>query len=59
MQFGAGDTIDPQGTRDFKKKFLKQLRVVGVVYPEAKVSEGSYGLQLKPSKPHVARLLAG
>ena len=59
MQFGAGYTIDSQGTRDFKKKFLKQLRVVGVVYPEAKVSEGSYGLQLKPSKPHVARLLAG
>jgi len=56
LQFGAGYAVDPQGTRDFKKKFLKHLRTVQLVYPGAKVTEGSYGLLLQPSKPHIARL---
>jgi hypothetical protein len=41
---------------DFKKKFLKHLRAVNVLYPEANVEEGERGLLLKPSKPHVAQL---
>ena len=55
-QFGAGYALDAQGTRDFKKKFLKHLRKVLVVYPQAKASEGNYGLLLKPSRSHIARL---
>ena len=52
-QFGAGSPETTQGQRDFKKNFLKHLRSVLVVYPEANVAEGSYGLLLKPSKSHV------
>jgi len=56
-QFGAGYPGTPQGQRNFKKNFLKHLRSVLVVYPQAKVEEGSYGLVLKSSKPHVPQLL--
>ncbi len=52
-QFGAGYPETPQGQWDFKHNFLKQLRSVLVVYPEAKISEGDTGLLLKPSKPHI------
>ena len=55
-QFGAGYALDAQGKRDFKKKFLKHLEKVLVVYPEAKASDGSRGLLLQPSKSHVPRL---
>lgn len=55
-QFGAGYPETAQGQRDFKKKFLKYLQPVLVIYPEAKVAEGSYGLVLTPSKPHIPQL---
>jgi hypothetical protein len=55
-QFGVGYTLDPQGTRDFKKKFLKHLRSVQQVYPTVKVAEGDHGLLLSPAKTHVRRL---
>ena len=56
MQFGAGYPTTSQGVRDFKYNFLKQLRSVLVVYPEAKVADGSYGLLLSPSKSHVPQI---
>jgi hypothetical protein len=59
IQFGAGYPTTMQGQRDFKKNFLKHLRSVLVVYPEAKTAEGVYGLILKSSKPHVPQLLPG
>ncbi len=49
MQFGTNYAR----TRDFKKKFLYQLKKVYVVYSEAKVEINNRGLILKPSKPHV------
>ena len=52
LQFGA----DYKLTRQFKEAFLQHLRAVLVVYPDAKVEEGTRGLILKPSKPHVARM---
>ena len=55
-QFGAGYPETAQGHRDFKKKFLKYLQPVLVIYPQAKVEEGSYGFVLKPSKPHIPQL---
>ena len=58
-QFGAGYPGTSQGQRNFKKNFLKHLRSVLVVYPEAKVQEGSHGLVLKPSKPHIPQLPVG
>ena len=51
-QFGA----DYRLTRQFKAAFLKHLAAVHVVYPEAKVDPVDAGLELRPSKPHVARL---
>lgn len=59
MQFGAGYPETPQGRWDFKHNFLKHLRSVRVVYPQAKVADGSYGLLLRPSKPHVPPLPPG
>jgi len=52
MQFGA----DYGRTIDFKVNFIKQLKSVLVVYPEAKVAQSERGLVLKPSKPHVAKV---
>lgn len=51
MQFGA----DYTRILDFKFNFLKQLKAVLNVYPEAKVEKGEQGLLLKPSSPHVAQ----
>lgn len=58
-QFGAGYPNTPHGLRNFKWNFLRHLRSVQVVYPEAKAADGSYGLFLKPSKPHVPQLPPG
>ncbi|MFV0275816.1 MAG: replication protein RepA [Parahaliea sp.] len=55
-QFGAGYPTTGQGNRDFKKKFLHQLKHVQVVYPDVRVSEGKGGLLIAPSKPHVAKV---
>ncbi len=56
MQFGSSYQETSQGKRDFKKAFLKHMKKINVVYPEARVDEGSYGLKLLPSKPHVKRI---
>jgi hypothetical protein len=56
LQFGADYALEGQGPRDFKKKFLHQLKNVCVIYPEANVGEGKRGLALKPSPPHVVAL---
>ena len=48
-QFGA----EYERTRDFKKKFLTQLKSVSVVYPEARIEDGESCLILRPSKPHI------
>jgi hypothetical protein len=45
--------------KDFKKRFLEQLKQVLVVYPDAKVQVVQGGLALVPSRPPVApRLVA-
>ncbi|MCB0195523.1 MAG: hypothetical protein KDJ65_26475 [Anaerolineae bacterium] len=51
MQFGA----DYKRTTDFRINFIKHLRSVLTVYPEANVEVNELGLVLKPSKPHVAQ----
>lgn len=51
-QFGA----DYAQVRQFKAAFLRELKKVLVVYPEAKVDYSQQGLLLLPSKPHVERL---
>lgn len=56
MQFGSGyNTAGDfgQAVRDFKKAFLRALKLVLVVYPEAGVEIANNGLVLLPSPPHV------
>jgi hypothetical protein len=52
-QFGAGYSTNDQGLRDFRRAFLRELKHVLVVYPEARVAEGEHGLVLYPSPTHV------
>lgn len=49
MQFGA----DYGRPDHFREKFLKKLRVVKQLYPQAKVAPSAGGLSLWPSPPHV------
>jgi hypothetical protein len=51
LQFGA----DYARTRDFKEYFLKALKSVMIVYPEAHVQEEDGGLLLAHSLPHVRK----
>lgn len=55
-QFGSGFNLaDPQqARRDFKKAFLRALKAVLVVYPEAQIEVTDNGLVLLPSRPHIA-----
>lgn len=53
LQFGAGYATDEQGVRDFKKAFIRHLKKVLTVYPQAKVTAGDHGLELRPSLTHV------
>ena len=52
LQFGA----DYARERDFKSAFLRNLKSVHTLYPEAKLEEGNKGLILMPSQPHVAKI---
>lgn len=55
-QFGG----DYKRTRDFRAKFLRHLKQVVALYPQAKVEPSSEGLRLLPSRPHVPmRLIKG
>lgn len=55
MQFGSGfNTSDlEQAVRNFKKQFLKALKLVHVVYPKANLEIHENGLVLMPSPSHV------
>lgn len=53
-QFGANYAASAQGTRDFKKRFLAQLKAVQAIYP-TRAAEGLNGLLLKPSRPHIRK----
>jgi hypothetical protein len=57
MQFGADYAQDAHGLRDFKRNFLKRLQKVHEVYKAAKVFDVEQGLLLKPSPPHVPKVL--
>lgn len=54
VQFGAGYPNTSEGTRDFKKNFLKQLKKVYAIYGDLRVNDNPGGLILHPSKPHIS-----
>jgi len=53
LQFGSDYAFDTQGTRNFKKAFLRELRKVHVFYKDAKIEAEQLGLQLRPSNTHI------
>ena len=55
-QFGSSYPQTTRGLLDFKRAFLNHLRKIHAVYPEAKVESVDRGLQLLPSKPHIAKI---
>ena len=55
-QFGANYAPNDQGTRDFKRAFVRQLIKVHAMYNSVRVEEMPAGLLLKPSKTHIRRL---
>lgn len=54
-QFGSEYASNSQGTRDFKRAFLRELKKVQLLYNHANAESGNTGLLLKPSKPHVTK----
>jgi hypothetical protein len=52
-QMGSGYAFTDQGTRDFKKAFLKALQAAHVVYPQANFEVADKGLVLLPSATSV------
>jgi hypothetical protein len=55
-QFGSNYSNDAQGTRNFKRHFLKELNKVSCVYAALNAENGFSGLIIKPSKPHIPGL---
>ena len=53
LQFGAGYADGPQGMRDFRKAFLRELVKVRTFYPEALIGEVVSGLRLERSPEHL------
>lgn len=55
LQFGSnfGTNYDGQAVRDFKKAFLKALKAVAVIYPQAQMQVQDNGLVLIPSPTHI------
>ena len=56
LQFGAKFEATPDGTRDFKKNFIKHLQNVRTIYPDAKLLCESECLILKKSPTHVKQV---
>jgi len=57
QQLGSDYAQTPEGLRNFKKKFIRALSMVHVVYPDANIDVTDTGLILKPSKTHVPMLI--
>lgn len=55
-QFGSDYAPNPQGLRDFKRAFLRELKKVCVIYSEANTDIDRNSLILKPSKTHIPTL---
>lgn len=54
LQFGSDYAQTAQGTRDFKRAFIRELGKVTTVYKDTALETDSKNLILKPSKPHIA-----
>ncbi|MBX3709479.1 MAG: pirin [Gammaproteobacteria bacterium] len=52
-QFGSNYANNAQGLRDFKREFLRSLRIVTVMYKEANIEIQDEGIVLKKSRTHI------
>jgi hypothetical protein len=57
MQFGADYANTKSGRQGFRRNFNAQMLNVLNFYPEAKVEQCDKGIILKPSKPHIAKII--
>lgn len=55
--FGAGYADTPQGRSCFRAKAIEAFRRVVIVYPELKIESSENGLLLRPSGPHIPKVL--
>lgn len=55
-QFGANYALDSQGTRNFKRAFLRRLSHVYGFYHGFGIHHSDKGLTLSPGKPHINKL---
>ncbi len=53
VQFGANYADSAQGTRNFKRHFLKELQKIHCIYHDLNVENSSKSLTIKPSKSHI------
>lgn len=53
IQFGSSYATDKQGTRNFKKAFLREFKKVSLIYPKTNLEFLDEGLKLKLSQTHV------
>ena len=54
-QFGSGYQFNARGLLDFRKVFRARLNTVCKIYPTAKITYDTHGVQLHRSSPHVPR----
>lgn len=55
-QFGCNYPQTPQGNRNFKKAFLRELKKISLVYSQASIEPLERGLLMNPSNTHIPRL---
>jgi hypothetical protein len=55
--FGAGYADTPQGRSCFRVKVIEAFRRIVMVYPELKIENHENGLLLRPSGPHIPKIL--
>lgn len=56
IQFGSSYAINTQGTRNFKKAFLREFRKIDLMYKKINLEVSEAGLKLKPSETHIGKL---
>ncbi len=54
IQFGANYACTEQGTRDFKRAFLRELKKIFLFYPDVKIHYNDKSLNLLPGKTHIS-----
>ena len=57
VSFGAGYADTPQGRSCFRSKAIEALRRVVTVYPQLNIESQENGLLLRPSCPHIPKVL--